>query len=436
VRKSVSFINSLLVLVALACGIQFSTASISDATLAKDADGNQPVSTFNQDDTFHLVVELANAPGDTSVKAVWTVVEADGVDPNFSLGEKEITGDGAAYFTLSNDQLWPVGEYKVDLYLNGELDRTLEFQVEGDVLAQEPTETPEPIATPEPTETPEPTATPEPEPSQPPEGSAGDSLGDALGTDRTEATEPLPFKDEPYVHPSGAFTFALPESFEGITGGPSNVAFGNDQSVVGVIFTDAQVVYTEKQMQGFTDDFTEGFMSELADKYEVLEQTVQPDDSIYVALAYEASNGDGDADFFFEQRETVVFVLYFVTTAYEEMQPTWDEIIASYSVDAQAALAAAPTTPPPTTAPPPPPGPSVPAGKGMLIFNNRTGVDFVIDVIGPTNSSEVIPPNSTKEFILDPGNYTINGHSPGGDYVIDAYTFDIAAGQAFPLNLN
>ena len=72
----------------------------------------------------------------------------------------------------------------------------------------------------------------------------------------------------------------------------------------------------------------------------------------------------------------------------------------------------------------------------MLVFINNTGVDFVVDVIGPTNSSEVVPPNSSKEFVLDPGHYTINGHSPGGDWAINAYEFDLAAGQVFPLNLN
>ena len=70
------------------------------------------------------------------------------------------------------------------------------------------------------------------------------------------------------------------------------------------------------------------------------------------------------------------------------------------------------------------------------MFINNTGVDFVVDVIGPTNSSEVVPPNSTKEFVLDPGSYTINGHSPGGEWAINAYQFDLAAGQVFPLNLN
>jgi hypothetical protein len=72
----------------------------------------------------------------------------------------------------------------------------------------------------------------------------------------------------------------------------------------------------------------------------------------------------------------------------------------------------------------------------LFIFINNTGVDFVIDVIGPTNDSKVVPPNSSQQFVLDPGHYIINGHSPGGDWRIDAYSFDIAAGQVFPLNLN
>jgi hypothetical protein len=71
-----------------------------------------------------------------------------------------------------------------------------------------------------------------------------------------------------------------------------------------------------------------------------------------------------------------------------------------------------------------------------MLFRNNTGVDFVIDVIGPTNTSQVIPPQSSFEFVLDPGQYTINGHSPGGEYAINAYTFDLVAGQLFPLNLN
>ena len=33
-------------------------------------------------------------------------------------------------FDLSNDNLWPIGSYKADIYLNGTLDRSLTFEVQ------------------------------------------------------------------------------------------------------------------------------------------------------------------------------------------------------------------------------------------------------------------------------------------------------------------
>ena len=38
-------------------------------------------------------------------------------------------------YNLSNDQLWPIGTYKVEIYLNDKLDQTLEFSVEGSPAA-------------------------------------------------------------------------------------------------------------------------------------------------------------------------------------------------------------------------------------------------------------------------------------------------------------
>jgi hypothetical protein len=120
-----------MILAALACGGSISTANIKQAWLSADSSGTPETTQFSKDQqTFYFLVELANAPDDTTVKSVWTAVSAEGTDPNFLLDESELaTGDGTITFDLSNDQLWPVGSYKVDLYLNGELDRTLSFEV-------------------------------------------------------------------------------------------------------------------------------------------------------------------------------------------------------------------------------------------------------------------------------------------------------------------
>ena len=48
------------------------------------------------------------------------------------IDEAEITAGNENVFTfnLQNNGLWPKGKYKVDLYLNNNLDRTLEFEVQ------------------------------------------------------------------------------------------------------------------------------------------------------------------------------------------------------------------------------------------------------------------------------------------------------------------
>jgi hypothetical protein len=115
----------------LACGFSASTANIKSASMARDSEGNDLTTTFSQNDDFYCIVELANAPDDTTVKAVWTAVDAANTDPNYHIDDAETTqGSGTLYFSLTNDGAWPTGTYKLDLYLNDELDRTLDFEVQ------------------------------------------------------------------------------------------------------------------------------------------------------------------------------------------------------------------------------------------------------------------------------------------------------------------
>lgn len=412
----------------LACNFSVSTANIAQANLAKDTEGNQPTSVFDQDDVIYALVSLQNAPDDTTVKAVWTAVEADGTDPNFMIDENTITsGDGDIQFSLTNDNLWPEGKYKVDLYLNDKLDRTLEFTVKGDMTAQAPTVTPEPA----PTATPEPTATPAP--TKTPAGSVGDSLAVAteeptveptieMTEEPTEEFEPLPLQDEPYTHPSGAFTFAVPTGWDLQNEDETSASFSDGQTYLSTVFTDGQVVYNETDMQNYIDLFIESYLSGFAQSHEIIEQNVQPDDSIYVALTYTTSDGGGDTDFFFEQRDTIIFVLIFDTPVYNELQPTWDEIIASYKVDPQAALAAIPVptaTPkpvPPTATPVPvvinPFAPN-PGQSRLYVFNEfNQELTFTID-----NKQHTIPPaglDNPTPIDLGPGRYTFTISIPGG----------------------
>jgi len=118
-------------LIVWASGCSFSTANIKSAKLTADKEGTQETTVFSPDQVIYCLVQLANAPDDTKVKADWIAVEAQGAAPNTKIADVEKTsGDGMITFDLSNTQPWPTGKYKVDLYLNDKLDRTLEFQVQ------------------------------------------------------------------------------------------------------------------------------------------------------------------------------------------------------------------------------------------------------------------------------------------------------------------
>lgn len=147
----------LLLLLLVGCGgggVSFSTANIADARLTKDREGAQTTTTFTPDNPFYLQVDLANAPDGTKVRADWTAVNVTGADPNTPLDDVELTqGSGKLTFDLTNNQLWPAGDYKVDIYLNDTLDRTLTFRVSAGLAQTEPAAEPtdEPAG---PTETP------------------------------------------------------------------------------------------------------------------------------------------------------------------------------------------------------------------------------------------------------------------------------------------
>jgi hypothetical protein len=120
----------LVLLLGLACNFSASTASIKNAVMTLDEAGSQPANgVFSTTQPFFCQVELANAPDDTKVKAAWTAVDVEGADANTAIDETEVESGGTVTFRLDNEGPWPVGKYKVDLYLNDKLDRTLEFEV-------------------------------------------------------------------------------------------------------------------------------------------------------------------------------------------------------------------------------------------------------------------------------------------------------------------
>jgi len=113
--------------------------TIEKTVLARDHDGKfEPVKSFTPDDNFAVLVFLSEPKIGTKAKAVWTIVDAGGHEDEKILEKKiELTAEAVKgveeanriNFVLSHDKPYPTGDYKVEIYLNGELAKTVEFKI-------------------------------------------------------------------------------------------------------------------------------------------------------------------------------------------------------------------------------------------------------------------------------------------------------------------
>jgi serine/threonine-protein kinase len=88
----------------------------------------------------------------------------------------------------------------------------------------------------------------------------------------------------------------------------------------------------------------------------------------------------------------------------------------------------------PTVTPTPQPtGPVIPAGKGLLIYSNKTDFELIVDVINPAENKMVMTvtmtPGAQQAFVLDPGQYVFNAHTAGGKVTVQPVWLDIVEGE-------
>src|SRR5437870_13040662 len=108
---------------------------VNEINMAKDNDGEPGASAdefATGDLTMHCVIMLNKAKGGTKIKFTWTAVDVA------ELGNSEIRSIDYktrpfenkihAHLTLQRD--WPKGSYRVDVYINGNLDKQVDFMVE------------------------------------------------------------------------------------------------------------------------------------------------------------------------------------------------------------------------------------------------------------------------------------------------------------------
>ena len=134
--KKTIYILFLAVMIVLAgCSISFTTANITDGTMSSGVQDGAPsdtVEVYAQDaPVLYAFGILNNAPEQTTIRFVWNYV----TEPQ-EIFEVEFTTEDQSgiyvYSELTNEGLWPIGDYNVQIYVDDRTDPdvTIEFSVE------------------------------------------------------------------------------------------------------------------------------------------------------------------------------------------------------------------------------------------------------------------------------------------------------------------
>lgn len=122
------------------CTFSVSTASLSEATMCKSVD-TQTKRPVEKTDVFipdtpeiFCSVKVSNAPPDTQITAVWVYIQGEAKDlTNYKINEYALTGSGTRYLSFSltrPDKGWPIGDYEVRFFIDGQEKLTVPFKVQ------------------------------------------------------------------------------------------------------------------------------------------------------------------------------------------------------------------------------------------------------------------------------------------------------------------
>ena len=113
-----------------------STGALSDTHMARDngkGDPGEETNTFNaKDRTIHCVATLKDAKSGTQMKFSWFVVDAEG-SKNEKIRDIDYTTralENVVHGHLIAPRDWPPGKYKVEVYVNGNLEQTVPYSVQ------------------------------------------------------------------------------------------------------------------------------------------------------------------------------------------------------------------------------------------------------------------------------------------------------------------
>ena len=110
-----------LVLSALACNFG-SEPGVSNVRMTTDDSGETTTTAYSPSDDFYVFFEVTAIDAGTPFEGQWYALDIEGEDPNtpFSTIEYNLEdGVSTVYFQLYSDVEWPVGTYRVEIYMDG-----------------------------------------------------------------------------------------------------------------------------------------------------------------------------------------------------------------------------------------------------------------------------------------------------------------------------
>ncbi|HUN22426.1 MAG TPA: hypothetical protein PK299_04750 [Anaerolineales bacterium] len=97
---------------------------------------NPTTTISSSQDPLHALVSISNFTAENQLQAKWYAVDAvDAAGTPYTDEEITVTdhtpgeGSGTIDFTLEYGDIWPTGSYKVEIYLDGTLTQTAEFEI-------------------------------------------------------------------------------------------------------------------------------------------------------------------------------------------------------------------------------------------------------------------------------------------------------------------
>lgn len=121
-------------LLTVACGSSGPT-SVSKIEIARDESKGQPVEVATtlapKNNEIHAFVTLANPADGTKIRLVWVAVDAgDKKNAELDSSEAELARwQDYVHGQMTLEQGWPPGQYRLDVYVNGQLSQSANFTV-------------------------------------------------------------------------------------------------------------------------------------------------------------------------------------------------------------------------------------------------------------------------------------------------------------------